>query len=272
MKKLFYFFLLPLLFSCGNKSLEKEGTLQTPEQLLKEEEKSNDRHQSAEPFAVVELFSSEGCSDCPSAEEVLNKITKNAMADKSYIYPLAFHVDYWNKLGWKDIFSDSSYSNRQRKYRKAFGSEVVYTPQMIVNGETEFTGSDEKKADSAISAMLKKTPEVYFSIHPDDNWTKLDFECYSVPKDFEAKKMKLVFCVAIVERNLESKINRGENKGLTLHHQNVVCKFISKELIELHGTIQLPKLEKPLSKNFSIIAFVQNTETMKILGANLWNY
>ena len=105
---------------------------------------SEEMAQEAEPFAIVELFTSEGCSDCPPAEELLNKITLEAMANKTYVYPLAFHVDYWNKLGWKDSFSDSSFSNRQRKYRIARGNEVVYTPQMSVKGNTECVGSDEK--------------------------------------------------------------------------------------------------------------------------------
>src|ERR1051326_7645108 len=144
-----FFFLAVSFFSCSQK--QDQSVNDVPADTTRQEISQN-----AEPFAVVELFSSEGCSDCPAAEEVLNKITKDAMADKSYIYPLAFHVDYWNKLGWKDTFGDSAYSNRQRKYRAAFGNEVVYTPQMILNGEIEFVGSDEHKADSTIAAELRK--------------------------------------------------------------------------------------------------------------------
>ena len=121
MKKNPFFLLILALFSCSQNRNSEE--VNNPTSTYSTQTIS----EQAEPFAVVELFSSEGCSDCPPAEELLNKITREAMANKTYVYPLAFHVDYWNKLGWKDVFSDSSYSNRQRSYRKAFGNEVVYT-------------------------------------------------------------------------------------------------------------------------------------------------
>ena len=231
--------------------------------------------QQAEPFAVVELFSSEGCSDCPASEEVLNKITREAMANKTYVYPLAFHVDYWNKLGWKDVFSDSSYSNRQRKYREAFENEVVYTLQMIVNGEIEFVGSEEKKADSAINAELKKTPSAYFTIHPNSEMTgdgkfSVDYEILKMPLQEESVTYDL--CFAIVERKLETNVTRGENKGKKLVHENVVRTFTSIELKDKKGKVMMPALHKAPTKNHSLIAFIQNRKRMKIIGANLWNF
>ena len=231
--------------------------------------------QEAEPFAVVELFSSEGCSDCPAAEEVLNKITREAMANKTYVYPLAFHVDYWNKLGWKDVFSDSSYSNRQRKYRKALGNEVVYTPQMIVNGDIEFVGSEEHKADSVINAELKKTPSAYFTIQPNEEMTNdgkfsVDYEILKMPAQEESVTYDL--CFAIVERKLITNVTHGENKGKTLQHENIVRAFTSIELKEKKGKVMMPPLYKAPTKNHSLIAFIQDRERMKIIGANLWNF
>ncbi len=230
--------------------------------------------QEAEPFAVVELFTSEGCSDCPPAEELLNKITKEAMANKTYVYPLAFHVDYWNKLGWKDVFSDSSFSNRQRKYRAALGNEVVYTPQMIVNGNTECVGSDEKRSKALIDSFLAVKPEWYFTIHPDEKLfeqgiIKTEYAIIKRPAEKESRVYNV--CYALVERNLTTDIKRGENKGLKLTHQNIVRVFGSQKLDNDKGSFQMEFKTTPLGKDHSIIVFIQDATTMKIVGANLWN-
>ena len=88
-------------------------------------------------FAVLELFTSEGCSSCPPADELIERIQKEA-GDKS-VYILAYHVDYWNRLGWKDAFSQPEFSKRQYWYHQLFTSQV-YTPQLIINGQNEFVG------------------------------------------------------------------------------------------------------------------------------------
>ena len=229
--------------------------------------------QEAEPFAIVELFTSEGCSDCPPAEELLNKITKEAMANKTYVYPLAFHVDYWNKLGWKDIFSDSAFSNRQRKYRPALGNEVVYTPQMIVNGNTECVGSDEKRSKALIDSFLVVKPEWYFTIHPDEKLLeqgiiKTEFEVIQKPMN-DTNQYNI--CYALVERSLTSAITRGENKGLTLTHQNIVRIFGSQKLENSKGSFQMEWKKGTLGPNHSIIVFIQEEKNMKIVGGNLCN-
>ena len=101
---------------------------------------------AAEPFAVVELFTSEGCSSCPPAEALLNQIHPRAAKSGQRIYTLAFHVDYWDRLGWKDPFSEAAYSQRQNSYANGFGEDRIYTPQMIVNGRGGFVGSDAGEA------------------------------------------------------------------------------------------------------------------------------
>ena len=277
----FLIFLSGVFFSCSdNKQKDQRLDLSPPypdaeEQKIWEEQQKNGRSQSAEPFAVVELFSSEGCSDCPAAEEVLNRLTKDAIADKSYVYPLAFHVDYWNKLGWKDVFSDSSYSNRQRKYRRSLGNEVVYTPQMIVNGLTEFTGSDEKRAHIVIDSVLKLKPECYFTIHPSavtsgDVTVNVEYEIIQFPA--RDKSMGFDICFAIVERGLQTHVGYGENVGKTLKHENVVRVFKSMELKEKTGTVELSSFGKSPGGNHSLIVFVQERGNRKIIGANLWNF
>src|SRR4051794_6734165 len=84
-------------------------------------------------LAVIELFTSEGCSSCPPADALLSEILRDARAKNLAIYPLAFHVDYWDHLGWRDPYSDPAHSNRQRGYSRTFRRDSIYTPQMIVN-------------------------------------------------------------------------------------------------------------------------------------------
>jgi hypothetical protein len=285
MRSRLYFILAVLLGACANPPEKNDRLDISPPYPDAEEQKKWEAMQSAEPFAIVELFSSEGCSDCPSAELVLNKLTREAMADKSYIYPLAFHVDYWNKLGWKDVFSDSSYSNRQRMYRRAFGNEVVYTPQMIVNGKREFVGSDEKKARQVIDSVLKVKPPCYFTIHPDDSLQPADstgkeltnfvhYEVMKIPGQLRTRFYTI--CFAIVERGLTTKVGKGENGGKTLQHENVVRLFKRYDLKEMKGKVDMGAFRdeqgRPLGKNFSLIAFIQDKVTMEIVGANLWNF
>src|SRR5579862_8138820 len=113
---------------------------------------------------VVELFTSEGCSDCPPADKLLSWLAKSQPVKDVEIIPLSEHVDYWNHLGWSDPYSSSALSQRQRDYSNSLRSEV-YTPQMIVDGTVEFVGSDADKALRAISSELH-TPKVTVNIQP----------------------------------------------------------------------------------------------------------
>src|SRR5215831_17181987 len=115
------------------------------------------------PFAVVELFTSEGCSSCPPADALLADLKSYANGTDKNIYVLSFHVDYWNRLGWRDPFSDAAYSARQTQYDQHFGSSV-YTPQMIVNGKQQFVGSEKKTASEAIAAALKDSAILYINL------------------------------------------------------------------------------------------------------------
>ena len=99
---------------------------------------------SKRPFCCRELFSSEGCSSCPSADLLVSKLTTWARENKEPVYPLIFHVDYWNNLGWRDVFSSKEFTQRQNMYARIFKDQGVYTPEMIVNGSDAFVGSDQR--------------------------------------------------------------------------------------------------------------------------------
>ena len=99
---------------------------------------------------LVELFTSEGCSSCPPADELLAKLSREQPVDGATIVPLAFHVDYWNRLGWVDRFSSPQFTKRQQEYAAALRADT-YTPQMVVDGRDEFVGSDDARARQSIA-------------------------------------------------------------------------------------------------------------------------
>src|SRR5215468_5812047 len=104
---------------------------------------------------IVELFTSEGCSSCPPADAVLMQLQKTQPGPGAEVITLSEHVDYWNYIGWSDPFSSAAFSARQETYAQAFGTERIYTPQMIVDGQTEFVGSSLDKAREAIAKAAR---------------------------------------------------------------------------------------------------------------------
>ena len=98
---------------------------------------------------VVELFTSEGCSSCPPADELLGHLRQDLSAKNIQVIPLGFHVDYWDGLGWKDRFSSAEFTQRQEQYAQALRVDGPYTPEMVVDGAVEFVGNDAGRAQQA---------------------------------------------------------------------------------------------------------------------------
>src|SRR4051794_14486618 len=106
---------------------------------------------------LVELFTSEGCSSCPPADELLAELARTQPINGALIVPMALHVDYWNNLGWPDRFAGKAFTDRQHEYGDAMKLRGLYTPQMIVDGQTEFVGSDRDAARRAIERAAEKS-------------------------------------------------------------------------------------------------------------------
>src|SRR5262249_53362993 len=131
--------------------------------------------------AVVELFTSEGCSSCPPADAVLADI---ARGNERSVYALGFHVDYWDDLGWPDRFATPGNTARQRAYTRASGGGSMSTPQAIVDGTEEFNGADRDRADAAIARALKRPPALRLSLRAhrrDADAVVVDFEAPGAP-------------------------------------------------------------------------------------------
>jgi len=206
--------------------------------------------------AVVELFTSEGCSSCPPAERILSDLAAEARTSHKPVYALEFHVDYWNSLGWRDPFSEAAYSERQRAYAAALGEEQVYTPQMIVNGTNAFVGSNRARADAAIASALKGVARVELTIARTGD--RVDFRAPGAPRGAR-------LCVAIVAPRQVVKVARGENAGRTLAHSRVVRAFATQELDGRgSGSLRLPRV---VPKGGGVVAFIQSGSSGEVLGA-----
>ncbi|MEM9935667.1 MAG: DUF1223 domain-containing protein, partial [Bacteroidota bacterium] len=195
-------------------------------------------------IAVVELFTSQGCSSCPPADAYLSQLVKEAQSDGKEIYPLSFHVDYWNYLGWKDPYSKERYSERQYAYAGALG-ERVYTPQMIINGKDVFVGSDKRKGNALIPLALgtPATHSIHLEILSSQKGT-VDVQ-FSIKGDLDDTVLNL----ALVQDGLSDQISRGENRGRQLTHEHVVRAFRSLSVSAAKGTetVSIPKGASDLS-------------------------
>jgi hypothetical protein len=212
---------------------------------------------------VVELFTSEGCSSCPPADELLGHLRQDLSAKNIQVIPLGFHVDYWNSLGWNDRFSSADFSARQEQYARSLKVDGPYTPQMVVDGETEFVGSSSGQANSAISHAASQ---------PELAMVKLSFsgtDQLAVQIETTGKINGNVM-LALTEDNLTTQVGSGENGGHTLHHAAVVRELRQLgQIIEGGMQANVPvKIEKDWKRaDLRIVVFVQEGPSGKMYGA-----
>ena len=207
-------------------------------------------------FALVELFTSEGCSSCPSADAVLERVTKEY---PSNVYVLGFHVDYWNRLGWKDIYSEEAYTKRQEQYAGFFKLNSIYTPQVIINGKIEFAGSEESRLNQVIRSELKEPAPVSLRL----GTSTPDGKNILVSCKMDGSRKASLF-IALVQLAAFTHVKGGENEDRDLHHVNIVRAFQRVDGKEGHAAFILPAGMKAAA--FKIIAFAQGDD-FKIVGA-----
>ncbi|HEU4412469.1 MAG TPA: DUF1223 domain-containing protein [Polyangiaceae bacterium] len=216
------------------------------------------------PFALVELFTSEGCSSCPPADQTLDELADDAERRGLHVYALSFHVDYWNSLGWVDPFSRSDHTRRQEAYASLAGARGLYTPQMIVNGGEGFIGSDRDRARRDIERALKAAPASAVPLA-----LRVDAARPSVRVELEAPGLPpgARLNVALAERARVQHVARGENAGRTLRHRNVVRAFETltpRDPGPLRVDLPAAGLD-PAS--LLVVAYAQDPATLAVLGA-----
>lgn len=214
------------------------------------------------PFALVELFTSEGCSSCPAADALLSDIKKNSEKNGQNIIILEYHVDYWNKLGWKDPYSKVQYTIRQENYSRVLPGKEMFTPQAVVNGTTSIIGSDKKQMKESINTALIETPKYNLSVQIDSTVRDTAFISYN----FSVFSTDLALRLALTEDDLNSKVDKGENAGKTLHHDNVVRYFYSIDSPQLTGHFKLPLNVFTGTGPRKIVAFVQQKKKMIVVA------
>ena len=212
---------------------------------------------------LVELFTSEGCSSCPAAERLLAEFQSEQPFENVELITMALHVDYWDALGWKDRFASPLFTQRQRVYDRKFKTGRIYTPQMVVDGDIEFVGSNRDKARKAISKAVK-SQKAAIDIEVKEN--KLKIAVSDLPRHDDA-----TVYLAFVEDNLSSSIKRGENAGKDLTHVSVVRALNglgriggSEDSFEIETAIQTENDWK--RENINLIVFVQENQKRNILG------
>lgn len=210
-------------------------------------------------FAFVELYTSEGCSSCPPADKLMEKLQQENTGKPVYL--LAFHVDYWNHLGWNDAFSAPEFTARQQRYAGWLNLESVYTPQVVVNGVSECVGSNEQSIDKAITDALSRGTDNTLTLKDSLVNGKLKVE-YKVTGSASNKALYL----ALVQKAGHSNVLAGENEGRTLSHVQIVRQLVQVNIQDNgSATINLPAQFK--KGDWELIGFVQNTNSGAVTAA-----
>ncbi|WP_295120225.1 thioredoxin family protein [uncultured Chitinophaga sp.] len=209
-------------------------------------------------FAVVELFTSEGCSSCPPADKILEQLEQQHLDGQLYV--LAFHVDYWDHQGWKDRFSDKTYSLRQQQYASWLNVRTVYTPQLIVNGSSEHIGSDASAVSNVINHQLQQPASRSLKLEG-----KVDGKRLTVQHNLNSVTGSNLV-VTLVQRQARSRVKAGENAGSDLAHVQIVRAM--KQVPPETGKDVVLSLPSDYDKQqWEVIGFVQDRQTGKITDA-----
>ena len=231
--------------------------------VIQAQEEHSDE-QSPRGFAVVELFTSQGCSSCPPADANLAHLKQIAEERGLKVFPLSFHVDYWNRLGWEDPYSSAVASNRQQQYARVFESSRVYTPQMVVNGSDEFVGSNAKIAGETVTSALTAVPAETLNLE-----LQTDETTGQVSLQFESSSEgeRIALNVALVQTEGGSEVERGENAGRSLRHVNIVRDFQVLPVAQGGSGVAPLSAEVIAAGAGTVIAYVQDLDTGYVFAA-----
>jgi len=211
---------------------------------------------------LLELYTSEGCSSCPPADKWLSELPYNT----SKLTPLAFHVDYWNYIGWKDRFSKAEYTARQQKTAAFNHSSVTYTPQFVLNGR-DFKHWNNAHLDNKIKAQQELAPRANLRLHiADQNNNGFTLSANAHISSANDSQRNEIF-IAVYENKLTSKINAGDNNGRELHHDYVVQKHFGPYHINKNNTFSknITLSAEWIKRDAGAAVFVQDSENGEVL-------
>jgi hypothetical protein len=230
-------------------------------------ESKDKTNNTARTPVLVELFTSEGCSDCPPADALLERLDRAQPVAGVQLIVLSEHVDYWNHIGWKDPWSSHAYSERQSAYAARFSLDSVYTPQMVVDGKLQFVGSDERRALAAV-ATAAQAPKLSMSLSGahmvSDGVLTVHLDAAPLPSTSSGPTSLLI---AVLDEKDESHVTAGENGGRTLKHVAVLrdLKRIGS-LDASKGVSQSVEVAVPRGSGNMRVAFAQDGTAGTIRG------
>lgn len=221
---------------------------------------------------IVELFTSQGCSSCPPADELLQSLERNQPVNGALIIPLSEHVDYWNRLGWRDPFSSRLFSERQRTYAETLGTENVYTPMMVVDGGVAFVGSRPITAREAV-VTARKTPKARLTLETTMSADRSSVHVAGVVSELPSATERPEVWVAVTESQLTTDVTRGENASRTLSHTGVVRSLEwlgslarpSSDVYRVEGQIRIRSAWR--HEHLRLVVFLQEPSSGRIVGA-----
>jgi hypothetical protein len=218
--------------------------------------------------ALVELYTSEGCDSCPPADRWLSSLGPRGFAPDRVV-PIALHVDYWDYIGWKDPYARQAHTARQRKMAKLARAAMVYTPQVLLQGQ-DFRDWRSGNFEQAVAKINAQTAKARISLSLDTRRR----EAFEVGVTAEllatAPAADIALFLGTYENKLVSEVKAGENRGKSLPHDYVVLQwagpfeFKAGRLTERHV---LPLLPKAVPGHSGVVAFVQNRATAEVLQA-----
>jgi hypothetical protein len=216
---------------------------------------------SAETPVIVELFTSEGCSSCPPADQLLRRLESQQPVAGVHVIALSEHVNYWDRLGWRDPFSSAQFTTRQQEYSQLFRDSGPYTPEMVVDGATGFVGNQSADALKAIT-HAGQVAKAAVRVTAANGKITIQADGVKHPADV---------VVAITERNLLSNVARGENAGRKLTHTAVVrwLRVAGKTRPgePFSGEVSVPVDKVWKADNLYAVVFLQERSSRKVLGA-----
>jgi hypothetical protein len=219
--------------------------------------------------SIAELYTSEGCDSCPPTDKWFSTISLK----KNGVVPLAFHVDYWDYIGWKDRFGKPGFADRQRTLVGLQGSRTVYTPQIMFNGKDNRGNMSDARFDAGIRELAAKKPLANINLRGQFAADVIDV-AVSVNLADESSRKDAALYIALSENNLVSRVTAGENRGVLLKHDHVVRELsgpfqlspaVNGATAEIKRAINIPKEWK--HEDMNLAAFVQNTRSGEILQA-----
>lgn len=209
---------------------------------------------AAESAVLVELFESQGCSSCPPAERVMEELDR--LFGKRVVLA-TFHVDYWDYLGWKDVFSDARYTERQHLYAQRFQQNSMYTPQIVIQGEVGFNGADLRRAVSEVKKRLD-SPQPAFTLESHATKTGIRVTVKIPP---ELRNIGRSITLSVLQQGPPVKILRGENSGATMSGRYAVREVFSKPLApDGLATLEIPRPDRWAASQAAIAIWVSSED------------